>query len=154
MLYLGLGSFCMATIFIKLSILFQYLRIFEKGRIRMLCLVMLIITGLWGFAFAFISWFPCFPVRAAWNKEIKGRCYGFMSDNALEFTLALESHASTNMLLDIIILVIPMVLFRQPGLTKRQIWGMIGIFSLGAVYAQRTRDMLYIANRSQILRPR
>lgn len=132
-LYLGLGTFCLSAVLIKLSILLQYLRIFEKGRVRMLCLIMLLITGVWGFVFLFISWFPCFPVRKAWKTDVKGKCYGFMSKSSLEFTLALESHASSNMLLDVIILIIPMVLFRKPGLKKRQIWGMIGIFTLGTM---------------------
>jgi hypothetical protein len=143
-LYLGLGTFCLSAAFIKLSILCQYLRIFEKGRVRMLCLVMLIITGVWSFVFLFISWFPCFPVHKAWKADVKGKCYGFRSRNALEFKLALESHASSNMLLDVIILIIPMVLFRKPGLKRRQIWGMLGIFTLGAISCSIASARVYV----------
>ncbi|KAF2202431.1 hypothetical protein GQ43DRAFT_462388 [Delitschia confertaspora ATCC 74209] len=132
-LYCGLGMFCISAVFIKISILCQYLRIFEKGRMRKLCMAVLVITAMWGTAYSFISWVPCFPVRAAWDPDVKGKCYGFMSKSKTESIMSLESHAGTNMLLDIVILMIPMVLLRKKGLSRRQIWGMIGVFSLGAV---------------------
>jgi len=132
-IYLGLGTFCISAAVTKIAILFQYLRIFEKGKVRMLCIGMLAFTGVWGFFFSFIAWFPCFPVRGAYDISVKARCYGFLSRRPTEFTLTMETHAISNMLLDIIILIIPMVLFRKPGLKSRQIWGMIGVFFLGAV---------------------
>ncbi len=63
---------------IKLSLLLQYLRIYERGRMRIFCRAMIGIISIWGLVFSFMAWFPCFPVRAYWDWEItEATCYAW-----------------------------------------------------------------------------
>jgi hypothetical protein len=128
-----------ATTFIKCSLLFQYLRIFQTGKLRLVCIVTLVVVGLWGFTFSFMALFPCFPPKAYWNYKItNARCYAFGSINSSrhnigEFVATYETQAGTNMALDAACLLIPSALFFRKDTKKRQIWGIVTLFVLGAV---------------------
>lgn len=65
--YLGL-------MFTKLSILFQYLRIFPDKRFRFWCFTLMgVIIGWTGWAF-FSALFACWPIQHFWNPSIPGAC--------------------------------------------------------------------------------
>lgn len=126
-----------ATALIKLAILFQYLRLFDetKAILRQTTLVMIGIVSLWGLAFSFISWFPAFPVSAQWNfnDETSGVRYGFGSLDPSSVVAASLAQTSTNMVLDLIVLAIPVSYYLQPKLDWKSQASLMVLFSLGSV---------------------
>jgi hypothetical protein len=121
------------TTVIKVSLLVQYLRIFKAGRMRWLCLGLAGLITLWGLAFSFIGWFPCFPVRAMWDRTGTFKCYGFGYSDRASFIAMFQIHSATNMVFDLAVFVIPLVLFRAPNLKGKNFLALAGIFSIGAV---------------------
>ena len=118
---------------IKVALLLQYLRIFKAGGMRWVCLGLLTIVVLWSMAFAFMAWFPCFPVRGCWDRSFTANCYGFGFGSLSGFINMYNAQSATNMILDVAIFVAPMVLFRTPNLRKKNVIAMTGVFTFGAV---------------------
>jgi hypothetical protein len=121
------------TAVVKVSLLLQFLRIFKAGAMRWVCIVLLVIVTLWGIAFSFVGWFPCFPVRGAWDRQINAKCYGFGLRTVEEFVMMFRIHSATNMVLDVAIFLTPMVIFRTPRLKVKNLLAMTGIFAFGGV---------------------
>ena len=134
--YVMNASYTASTAFIKLSLLFQYLRIFEKGTaLRRLCMGLIVFVSLWGAAYSFMAWFPCFPIHETWAlpRSPDARCYAFGSNDIAPFVGSFESHAGVNMILDIILLIIPAVLlFSNRPLQKNRL-SLIGLLSMGSM---------------------
>ncbi|KAG6361472.1 hypothetical protein INS49_009699 [Diaporthe citri] len=125
-----------ATALIKLAILFQYLRLFDetKSILRQTTFVMIGIVSLWGLAFSFISWFPAFPVSAGWDfNDTSGVRYGFGSLDPSSVVAASLAQTSTNMVLDLIVLAIPVSYYLQPKLNWKSQASLMVLFSLGSV---------------------
>jgi len=131
--YISNGAYTTTTIVIKLSLLFQYLRLFREGYRRISTLVLLAAVTLWGLAFIFMAWFPCFPVSGFWDKTMvpQAKCYGFGFRTVPEVKGTLFAFAGTNMGLDIAILLLPLTEYFRPGLKQRQVFAMTGLFALG-----------------------
>ncbi|KAJ4351736.1 uncharacterized protein N0V89_007079 [Didymosphaeria variabile] len=119
---------------VKLSLLCQYLRLFRKGIIRQICIVLIVLTGLWAFFWFFQGWFPCFPVSGFWNRAQipPAKCWGTGFGNVENSLTAFVAFAATNMMLDTIIFIIPMMLYFGPGLGSRQVLAIISLFTLGS----------------------
>lgn len=96
-----------STAFIKLSLLFQYLRIFERGTfVYHFTQIMAGVIGLWGFSFIFMGWFACFPSPAAfWNGTGKG-CYASFDPDTSVAIKTIEGHSGANVGFDFIVLAI------------------------------------------------
>lgn len=125
-----------ATALIKLAILFQYLRLFDetKSILRQTTFVMIGIVSLWGLAFSFINWFPAFPVSAEWDfNDTSGVRYGFGSLDPSSVVAASLAQTSTNMVLDLIVLAIPVSYYLQPKLNWKSQASLMVLFSLGSV---------------------
>lgn len=126
-----------ATALIKLAILVQYLRLFDdkKGILRQTTLVMIGLVSLWGLAFSFIGWFPAFPVSAEWDfsDTTSGVRYGFGSLDPSSIVAASLAQTTTNMVLDLIVLAIPVSYYLQPKLDWKSQASLMGLFSLGSV---------------------
>jgi hypothetical protein len=135
-LYVQQACYNTTTALIKISLLLQYLRLFSSRTIlHRICLVLLITVSLWGFAYGFMSWFPCFPVSGFWNRYQTPEpvCYGFgMKDGESAFG-TFVSAAATNMALDTMIFLVPMCEYLKPGLGKRAGVALTGLFMLGSV---------------------
>ncbi|RDW67060.1 hypothetical protein BP5796_09809 [Coleophoma crateriformis] len=133
--YIANASYTMSTTFIKLSLLFQYLSIFDRqSRERQFTIFMAVVIALWGIAFSFMAWFPCFPVSGYWSFLTESAtCYGFGSKYAAGFTMIYECHAGLNMAFDVIVLVIPIPLYFEKSATPRVRMGLIGMFLLGTI---------------------
>lgn len=97
-------SYAASTAFIKMSLLLQYLRVFEKGTYTYrFTQVVLVVVALWGFAFTFISIFSCFPNPSAfWKMTYKG-CYGFASPDWVILTNMIKGHAACNFFFDMLV---------------------------------------------------
>ncbi|KAL5345433.1 hypothetical protein ACLOAV_009805 [Pseudogymnoascus australis] len=114
----------MSLILTKLSIIFQYKRIFTTPMINRLCNIMLgilVVYGLWTIVGSIVM---CVPVAAFWDETIKGHCM-----NRLQFWFA---NAGVNIATDIAIFAIPMPLLKALQLPKRQKIGLMFVFGFGA----------------------
>lgn len=134
-LYITNAAYHTTTALIKLSLLCQYLRIFQDGIRHKVCIVLLIIITLWGGAFSFMSWFPCFPVDGFWNRmqTPAPKCYGFGYKSISGAKAIILAFAGTNMFFDIAIFLIPLTEYFRPGLKRKQILAMTGLFALGSM---------------------
>lgn len=149
--YVANATYISATTFIKLSLLCQYLRIYERGSaIRLSCVFLIVTIGLWGAAFSFMAWVPCFPVSAYWDvtpdAPPSGSCYGF--GLTLERT-TFVAHTSLNMVFDILVLAIPIPLYFDRTLPSRTRMGMLVLLMLGCVVNVFAAWRLGILIRSQ-----
>ena len=129
--YVANVTYCMSTAFVKLSLLFQYLRIFESGGMRMLCKVVMVITAAWGLAYSFMAIVPCFPIQKYWTLTLPGSCYAFGSLVPSVFYATYASSAAINMTLDIVVLCIPIPVYFGANTPFRSKMGLIGLFCMG-----------------------
>jgi len=102
--YLFGASYATSTATIKLSLLFQFLRVFPKNTLsyRFTQLVLILVAG-WGFSMSFITWFPCFPTPSAWWNGTARGCYGIASPNLHLAVNMILGHAATNVFWDTIV---------------------------------------------------
>ncbi|ORY70040.1 uncharacterized protein BCR38DRAFT_520903 [Pseudomassariella vexata] len=132
--YIANATYSMSTMLMKLSLLFQYLRIFKQGTfLRRFTIVMIVVIALWGAAFSFISWVPCFPIAGYWDLTISAKCYGYGSPYAKEFAQTFETHAGMNMIFDIIVLGIPISIYFEKGSSAGTRMRLLGLFAMGTV---------------------
>lgn len=135
--YIANGTYPMCSTFIKLALLFQYLRLFGKGtRLRVVTVITIIVVCSWGFAFTFMSWVPCLPIKAYWDWNIPDSQvtrYGFGSHEVDTFVATYLTHAATNVALDLIIFTIPIPLYMEKGIQTKTRWALCGLFVLGAM---------------------
>ena len=112
--YIADGAFVSTVSLIKISILLQYLRLFDAGSQRRTCLVMLGIVGVWTAVTSFMAWVPCFPVHAFWDRGVEdAKCYAYGSKYIASHYATFLSHSVVNMGLDVVIFAIPLpLLFR------------------------------------------
>jgi hypothetical protein len=133
--YIANAAYVMTTVCVKLSLCCQYLRLFRNGYRRPLVIVLLTIVSAWGAAFTFMAWFPCFPVSGVWNKHMSppAKCYGFGYRTIQEAKNTLFAFSGSNMTLDLAIFIVPLTEYFKPGLKRKQILAMTGLFSLGSM---------------------
>ncbi|KAB5578892.1 hypothetical protein GE09DRAFT_952291 [Coniochaeta sp. 2T2.1] len=124
----------LSATFIKLSLLCQFLRLFDKGTwAYRSSLIGLVFVTLWGLAFLVLSLFPCTVVSHAWDIfAINARCWGYASQNPDLFTATLVSHNLINTIFDIYITAIPFQLYFQPDVTRRTRMGLMVLLLMGA----------------------
>jgi len=122
--------------YIKISLLLQYLRVFEKGsKPYRFAQGMVVFMSLWTFGFVFTNWFSCFPTPSNfWEKGGQG-CYGSFSTNILTRNRFIEAHSSINTAQDFVILALGGYLFGvkdKDGLPLNR-KGLSVVLGLGAV---------------------
>ncbi|KAL3452017.1 hypothetical protein BJX65DRAFT_320778 [Aspergillus insuetus] len=109
----------------KISILFQYLRIFPSYRFRIICFIVMgvvILYSTWAIVSGFVN---CVPVAKFWDREMSGTC--------LSFEAVWFFNASMNITTDLTLLVLPMPLISQLHLPKRQKFALLAVFALGGL---------------------
>ena len=84
-------------------------------------------VGSYTLAYNLVAIFQCVPVKASWDTSIHGTCV----DLATEYFVA----GITNVLTDIIILVLPIPLVWQLQVSVQKRWLIYGTFMLGGWYA-------------------
>ncbi|KAK5118389.1 hypothetical protein LTR62_002903 [Meristemomyces frigidus] len=110
--------------FTKLTFCFLYLRIFNQRSFHRAVIVVAAIVAAGSVAFALATVFQCTPVHKAWNRMIPGHC-----TNNTEFWY---THATFNIVFDIIVYMLPIPMIRTLKLGRGQKTGLISIFALGA----------------------
>ncbi|KAI0376776.1 hypothetical protein F5Y04DRAFT_285577 [Hypomontagnella monticulosa] len=131
--YIVNASYTISTTLIKISLLFQYLRVYHGGHMRTICIAMLAVVGLWGAAYSFMAWVPCFPVSGYWNMELGAKCYAFGSTIAKDFFTTYVSHTAVNTVLDMIVFAIPVPLYFRRDTVRRTKLGLVGLIIMGAI---------------------
>jgi hypothetical protein len=124
----------LAAAFIKLSLLCQFLRLFDKGTWQYRAsIVGLVIVTLWAIPFLILSLFPCARVPDAWNVFARdAHCWGYASQNPDQFTATLVSHNLINTLLDVYIIAIPLPMYFQADVSARTRRGLLILLLMGA----------------------
>ncbi len=121
-----------STAFMKLSLLFQYLRIIKRSSFAWwTCVILVGLVSVWGVAFSFMAWVPCFPVYKYWSFQlpVAGRCYGFgNSTDRTTFVI----HTAINMVFDLTIFAIPITFFDRKLSFKARL-GMLVLMFMGCL---------------------
>ncbi|KAI1095443.1 hypothetical protein F5B19DRAFT_345130 [Rostrohypoxylon terebratum] len=121
--YISLATYTVSTTLLKLCLLSQYLRIFERGtRARIVCWASLTLCALWGLGFSFCALFPCFPVYGFWQWDVPAVCYGFGSKTSSQIAGMFAAHTGSNVVLDALVLgiVVP-IYFRRDTAWKQRL---------------------------------
>jgi len=116
----------------KLSLLLQYLRIFDRGTpVHRLCIGLSGLVILWGLGFSVMAWAPCFPVHAYWDLQpADAKCYGFGDgSNRTAYVL----HTAINMLFDMVVLAIPATLYIGKIAQSKTRIGMLILLFMGVL---------------------
>ncbi|KAJ4394661.1 hypothetical protein N0V93_003880 [Gnomoniopsis smithogilvyi] len=154
------GGYNMGLMFVKLSLLTQYLRLFEENphipltrKLRKITLIFIAISSLWGLAYSFLAWVPCVPVSGLWDPTQKALRYGYGSQNIDVFVGTYISHATTNMALDLAVFGIPLCswsLLNHDGVEKKSRTALMGLYSLGATATMCSiiRFAVIVSNRA------
>ncbi len=132
-MYIGNFPYPLAVTFIKIALLFQYLRIFPGGsKEALLCKGLIVFITLWGLVFAVCTWVPCIPLVAFWDFSIKdAKCWGLGSRQIDEFMDYFVSQAITTSILDFVVFVIPVPLYFKPKTQKRTRIALLILFVMG-----------------------
>jgi len=135
--YIINASYATSTALVKLALLLQYLRIFDRGTpIYRFTIGVTVFTALWGLSYSYLAWVPCQRPSTYWSLALDETCYGFGSMRVSQLVSTYESHTAINMALDFVLLAIPLRLFwsSPTGTTTRiQRLRLLGIFSLGGI---------------------
>src|SRR5512140_724296 len=77
--YIGIIMYTLALTFIKLALLFQYLRVLSAdSKRRRICKWLIGLTSIWGFFYSIPACVPCYPVASTWDLSLPSRkCWGF-----------------------------------------------------------------------------
>lgn len=115
---------------IKLSLLFQYLRLLNEHseidtkpakHLRIVVWTLITLTSIWGIIYTILAWVPCIPVSADWDFENTTAIrYGYGSDDKATFVATLMVHGAVNMAIDAAILVLPLFSKAMWIIAKRQ----------------------------------
>jgi hypothetical protein len=130
-LYVTNAAYHTTTVFIKASLLLQYLRMFREGIRRKVCIVLFCLVATWGLLFSFAAWVPCFPISGFWDRTNGAKCYGYGNRTVNETKYSILSFATTNMVFDIAIFLVPLTEYLRQDLRRKQILAMTGLFALG-----------------------
>ncbi|KAF3766881.1 hypothetical protein M406DRAFT_350304 [Cryphonectria parasitica EP155] len=133
--YFGNAFYPTSAGLIKLALLFQYLRVYDKGSVfRKATKVMICVVAIWSISFSVFGWIPTWPVEAYWNLEMPAFRYGFGSLYLGPFVSIYVSLTATNMVLDVIVLGLaaPLLLVnKKPEAVSR--WSLVSLFGLGSL---------------------
>ena len=111
---------------IKLSILLFYRRLFPSPTFQRVALTIAFINILWWFGSLLTAFLHCRPFAYYWNKSIvHGHC---ANDNVVGYSVT-----ATELVTDLIVLVLPIPWLLRLKLTPSQRVGVIGLFFLGSL---------------------
>ncbi|KAF2167882.1 hypothetical protein M409DRAFT_65944 [Zasmidium cellare ATCC 36951] len=111
---------------VKMSILFQYLRILpEAGFYRRACYALMAFLTAWT-AWAFFSAvFACTPINSFWDMSVKGTC--------LDRLAVWFANAAFNIITDIGTTILPLPILNTLRIPKKQKYLLMVVFGLGGI---------------------
>ena len=129
LLYLESIAYCTTAFFAKVSILFQYSRIFNptgRGNLPLFVAIRIGILSIFTlyFVLMFLDIFQCIPIEKSWNKLITtGHCF--------DFNGAYKTTGIFNVLSDFAVLIMPMPCVWSLNMPLRKRVLTMGVFGLG-----------------------
>jgi hypothetical protein len=136
-------AYCASATFIKLAILFQYLRLFAETAqstssvqyilARRVTFALITVSSLWGLSFFLLAIFPCNPIAKDWKTSLPGTCIGWGSKNPDEFFRMFLGHSASNMVLDLMVLMVPVPFLSMLRIAGKSKAGLITLFTLGGM---------------------
>ena len=128
---IGKALYIISITICKLSILFQFLRIFVPTRygnaVMFWCTTALMVLNVIFYIIEFfLNIMQCSPRARLWNREISGTCIG---------TSNIVYTAGFNVISDLIILILPLAKVWRLQMSMRRKLGISLIFSTGLMYA-------------------
>ncbi|KAJ4394487.1 hypothetical protein N0V93_003705 [Gnomoniopsis smithogilvyi] len=133
----------MALALVKLSLLFQYLRIINERpdlnqrKLRWSILFMIGLVTTWGIVESLLAWIPSNPISADWDFTGKpAQRWGYGSRDVEEFTATFFQQSASNMILDVAVLTLPMFsksLWDTVRADEKSRRGLFGLFALGGL---------------------
>ncbi|KAJ4389543.1 hypothetical protein N0V93_007013 [Gnomoniopsis smithogilvyi] len=111
------------TCILKISILFQYRRIFRVPLMQTATLVGLIFEGAWALTLSVLLPLVCTPVAFFWDSSLQGTC---LNQLAIWYVMA-----AINLVTDFVIFSLPLPVIKSLQLPKRQKALLMGVFCLG-----------------------
>ncbi|EMD66873.1 hypothetical protein COCSADRAFT_135290 [Bipolaris sorokiniana ND90Pr] len=121
--YITIPLYNVSLTFAKISVLFQYLRIFTTRNVKRICYVQLVIVIVYGLWATLSAIFFCIPIASFWDVNVKGKC---LPNGLIWFT-----NAGINIATDIMIVIIPAPLIKRLQLSARQKIGLYLVFMVG-----------------------
>lgn len=135
--YVASATYPLSAGWVKLALLLQYLRAYEKtSRLRKWIIAAIVVVVAWILGFGYLACFPCLPVEAYWDITVPALRYGFGSIYVEPFVMTYISLTLTNMVLDLIILGLaaPLLLGRQQEKEqKSKRWALVSLFCVGSL---------------------
>lgn len=125
--------FTMSNALVKLSLLAQYLRVFERPAMRSACKALLGVIAVWSAIYSFIAWFPCFPPSGFWEFGSGYLCYGYASPNPLHVYQTTVSATASNMAFDILTWALPIHLLADKNVERKTKRALLSLLLLGTM---------------------
>lgn len=147
----------MAMTAIKLSLLFQYLRLVDDNPepdrkqpkiLKAIVKGLLAITAIWGLIYSILAWVPCAPISADWNfDDTTATRYGYGSVDTHTFVATYLVHGACNMTIDIAIFALPLFsrsMWATAGRQRQSRIAMICLYGLGVVYVDNYLPFFFL----------
>ena len=134
--YVANACYCMSTALIKISLLLQYTRVYDRGTaLNTASKILTVFSAIWGMAYSIIAWVPCIPVHMFWDRTptSNATCFGYGSLIPAEFAATYESHSGVNMVLDILILAIPIPIYFKASTRSKSRVALSTLLLMGAM---------------------
>ncbi|KIV80664.1 hypothetical protein PV11_08150 [Exophiala sideris] len=123
-LYIGALFYQAALFSVKASILSQCLKLFS-GRYRTVCAIALAFVTAYAIASIMVDIFPCWPIHKFWMPTVPGRC--------INFPAVWYTNAAVQIATDLLVCLLPILVFKSLNLPKVQRYSLIFVFALGGV---------------------
>ncbi|KEF61380.1 uncharacterized protein A1O9_02946 [Exophiala aquamarina CBS 119918] len=144
LLYASVIVYNLGLMFVKDSILYQYLRFFVARSYRRAAWGLIGIVTVGGIVMVVTSTVSCLPVPFYWDKTVEGgHCINLMA-----FWFAFSAF---NIVTDLAVWLLPMPVLKNLQLPRKQKYSLIGVFALGGfgcITAILRLHALYIASIS------
>lgn len=126
-MYIGLIMAVIASLFIKLTLMFQFYRILRstESRLRIGYIIIISIITVFTIAQVFVTAVPCIPMDAFFDRTLTGKC--------LDDTVTKLVGAVGSVVTDFIILLLPIPVIWRLNLPARQRWALAGVFGIGSL---------------------
>lgn len=123
----------------KMSILFQYRRVFSTPRMRLACNLLIAFLAVYGTWTVLSAWANCVPLAKFWDPSVPGFCF---DKKALWF-----SNSAIHILTDLLILIYPMPVLKSLQLPRKQKFALMGVFALGGLYVSKNMAFYLLTSR-------
>lgn len=118
--------YALVHLFVKLSILFQYLKITVMQFEKRLCYVLISLVVLQGITYSVLTFTLCTPLEAMWNRHIPGA-------KCVNMTVAYTAGLFLTITMDFAILFLPVIILRHLTLRWYQILVIAIVLSFGSL---------------------